>query len=226
MTILTAKSYQADGVSHQRGRIAAMRASGTAVCIAIAMLAGVQQGPDNTDAPAASDTAGAPGIAVTAARVSHSIIATVSVCAPAPLPPCRKRMPAPAKSWGSRSAASPAWTIASSARTTFAAASASNSTLRSPVPSASVASTSYRTRRVRSSARDYGTDAAEAIERAGGTQAEAAAAVARADAHWPAATPARRTRRAATPARRRGDRRARCRRDRCGHSRQPRRARP
>lgn len=44
-----------------------MRASGTAVCIAIAMLAGCSKAPDGTDAPAASDTAGAPGIAVTAA---------------------------------------------------------------------------------------------------------------------------------------------------------------
>ena len=53
-----------------------MRASGTAVCIAIAMLAGCSKAPDNNDAPAASDTAGAPGIAVTAATATFTVVGT------------------------------------------------------------------------------------------------------------------------------------------------------
>lgn len=160
-----------------------MRASGTAVCIAIAMLAGCSKAPDNTDAPAASDTAGAPGIAVTAApgvafnyrygfRLPPRAIAAVqeahaSTCEKLGIARCRitgmdYRVVGENDIRGSlRFKLDPAIARAFGKRGIDIVQDAKGTLV---------------------SAEITGTDAAEAIERAGGTQAEAAAAVARADA--------------------------------------------
>lgn len=160
-----------------------MRASGTAVCIAIAMLAGCSKAPDGTDAPAASDTAGAPGIAVTAApgvafnyrygfRLPPRAIAAVqeahaSTCEKLGIARCRitgmdYRVVGENDIRGSlRFKLDPAIARAFGKRGIDIVQDAKGTLV---------------------SAEITGTDAAEAIERAGGTQAEAAAAVARADA--------------------------------------------
>lgn len=160
-----------------------MRASGTAVCIAIAMLAGCSKAPDGTDAPAASDTAGAPGIAVTAApgvafnyrygfRLPPRAIAAVqeahaSTCEKLGITRCRitgmdYRVVGENDIRGSlRFKLDPAIARAFGKRGIDIVQDAKGTLV---------------------SAEITGTDAAEAIERAGGTQAEAAAAVARADA--------------------------------------------
>ncbi|MHA0361455.1 hypothetical protein ACXY6Z_05985 [Sphingomonas aquatilis] len=160
-----------------------MRASGTAVCIAIAMLAGCSKAPDNNDAPAASDTAGAPGIAVTAApgvafnyrygfRLPPRAIAAVqeahaSTCEKLGIARCRitgmdYRVVGENDIRGSlHFKLDPAIARAFGKRGIDIVQDAKGTLV---------------------SAEITGTDAAEAIERAGGTQAEAAAAVARADA--------------------------------------------
>lgn len=160
-----------------------MRASGTAVCIAIAMLAGCSKAPDGTDAPAASETAGAPGIAVTAApgvafnyrygfRLPPRAIAAVqeahaSTCEKLGITRCRitgmdYRVVGENDIRGSlRFKLDPAIARAFGKRGIDIVQDAKGTLV---------------------SAEITGTDAAEAIERAGGTQAEAAAAVARADA--------------------------------------------
>ena len=160
-----------------------MRASGTAVCIAIAMLAGCSKAPDGTDAPAASDTAGAPGIAVTAApgvafnyrygfRLPPRAIAAVqeahaSTCEKLGIARCRitgmdYRVVGENDIRGSlRFKLDPAIARAFGKRGIDIVQDAKGTLV---------------------SAEITGTDAAEAIERAGGTQADAAAAVARADA--------------------------------------------
>ena len=160
-----------------------MRASGTAVCIAIAMLAGCSKAPDGTDAPAASDTAGAPGIAVTAApgvafnyrygfRLPPRAIAVVqeahaSTCEKLGIARCRitgmdYRVVGENDIRGSlHFKLDPAIARAFGKRGIDIVQDAKGTLV---------------------SAEITGTDAAEAIERAGGTQAEAAAAVARADA--------------------------------------------
>ena len=160
-----------------------MRASGTAVCIAIAMLAGCSKAPDGTDAPAASDTAGAPGIAVTAApgvafnyrygfRLPPRAIAAVqeahaSTCEKLGIARCRitgmdYRVVGENDIRGSlHFKLDPAIARAFGKRGIDIVQDAKGTLV---------------------SAEITGTDAAEAIERAGGTQAEAAAAVARADA--------------------------------------------
>lgn len=160
-----------------------MRASGTAVCIAIAMLAGCSKAPDGTDAPAASDTAGAPGIAVTAApgvafnyrygfRLPPRAIAAVqeahaSTCEKLGIARCRitgmdYRVVGENDIRGSlRFKLDPKIARAFGKRGIDIVQDAKGTLV---------------------SAEITGTDAAEAIERAGGTQAEAAAAVARADA--------------------------------------------
>lgn len=160
-----------------------MRASGTAVCIAIAMLAGCSKAPDNNDASAVSDTAGAPGIAVTAApgvafnyrygfRLPPRAIAAVqeahaSTCEKLGITRCRitgmdYRVVGENDIRGSlRFKLDPAIARAFGKRGIDIVQDAKGTLV---------------------SAEITGTDAAEAIERAGGTQAEAAAAVARADA--------------------------------------------
>jgi hypothetical protein len=160
-----------------------MRASGTAVCIAIAMLAGCSKAPDNNDASAVSDTAGAPGIAVTAApgvafnyrygfRLPPRAIAAVqeahaSTCEKLGIARCRitgmdYRVVGENDIRGSlRFKLDPAIARAFGKRGIDIVQDAKGTLV---------------------SAEITGTDAAEAIERAGGTQAEAAAAVARADA--------------------------------------------
>ena len=160
-----------------------MRASGTAVCIAIATLAGCSKAPDGTDAPAASDTAGAPGIAVTAApgvafnyrygfRLPPRAIAAVqeahaSTCEKLGIARCRitgmdYRVVGENDIRGSlHFKLDPAIARAFGKRGIDIVQDAKGTLV---------------------SAEITGTDAAEAIERAGGTQAEAAAAVARADA--------------------------------------------
>ncbi len=160
-----------------------MRASGTAVCIAIAMLAGCSKAPDGTDAPAASETAGAPGIAVTAApgvafnyrygfRLPPRAIAAVqeahaSTCEKLGITRCRitgmdYRVVGENDIRGSlRFKLDPTIARAFGKRGIDIVQDAKGTLV---------------------SAEITGTDAAEAIERAGGTQAEAAAAVARADA--------------------------------------------
>ncbi|MHA0329647.1 hypothetical protein [Sphingomonas melonis] len=160
-----------------------MRASATAVCIAIAMLAGCSKAPDNNDASAASDTAGAPGIAVTAApgvafnyrygfRLPPRAIAAVqeahaSTCEKLGITRCRitgmdYRVVGENDIRGSlRFKLDPAIARAFGKRGIDIVQDAKGTLV---------------------SAEITGTDAAEAIERAGGTQAEAAAAVARADA--------------------------------------------
>lgn len=160
-----------------------MRASATAVCIAIAMLAGCSKAPDNNDASAVSDTAGAPGIAVTAApgvafnyrygfRLPPRAIAAVqeahaSTCEKLGIARCRitgmdYRVVGENDIRGSlRFKLDPAIARAFGKRGIDIVQDAKGTLV---------------------SAEITGTDAAEAIERAGGTQAEAAAAVARADA--------------------------------------------
>lgn len=160
-----------------------MRASGTAVCIAIAMLAGCSKAPDNNDASAVSDTAGAPGIAVTAApgvafnyrygfRLPPRAIAAVqeahaSTCEKLGIARCRitgmdYRVVGENDIRGSlHFKLDPAIARAFGKRGIDIVQDAKGTLV---------------------SAEITGTDAAEAIERAGGTQAEAAAAVARADA--------------------------------------------
>ena len=160
-----------------------MRASGAAVCIAITMLAGCSKAPDTNDAPAASDTAGAPGIAVTAApgvafnyrygfRLPPRAIAAVqeahaSTCEKLGIMRCRitgmdYRVVGENDIRGSlHFKLDPAIARAFGKRGIDIVQDAKGTLV---------------------SAEITGTDAAEAIERAGGTQAEAAAAVARADA--------------------------------------------
>lgn len=160
-----------------------MRASGTAVCIAIATLAGCSKAPDNNDASAVSDTAGAPGIAVTAApgvafnyrygfRLPPRAIAAVqeahaSTCEKLGITRCRitgmdYRVVGENDIRGSlHFKLDPAIARAFGKRGIDIVQDAKGTLV---------------------SAEITGTDAAEAIERAGGTQAEAAAAVARADA--------------------------------------------
>ncbi|KIU27081.1 hypothetical protein SR41_11495 [Sphingomonas melonis] len=153
------------------------------MCIAIAMLAGCSKAPDGTDAPAASDTAGAPGIAVTAApgvafnyrygfRLPPRAIAAVqeahaSTCEKLGITRCRitgmdYRVVGENDIRGSlHFKLDPAIARAFGKRGIDIVQDAKGTLV---------------------SAEITGTDAAEAIERAGGTQAEAAAAVARADA--------------------------------------------
>ena len=160
-----------------------MRGSVAAVCIAAAMLGGCSKAPDGGDAPSGSDTAGAPGISVSAApgvafnyhygfRLPPRAIAAVqeahaNTCEKLGIARCRitgmdYRVIGENDVRGSlHFKLDPTIARAFGKRGIDIVQDAKGSLVRAEI---------------------IGTDAAEAIERAGGTQADAAAAVARTDA--------------------------------------------